>query len=109
MSVVVFDFVVMFVDVQLLVADLAAMKVVAGAVAKYVGVVVTLLGRWVLLVVVAVAEIAVFLCHVHPHRLLRVGSLVVVEMVSRACMVICRGLCRCCLCPVLVVGRSRVG
>ena len=47
-----------------------------------VGVVVTLLGRWVLLVVVVVVGNAVFLCHGLPLRLLRVGSLVVVGRVN---------------------------
>ena len=95
--------------VLLLVVALAAMSVVAGAVVESVVVLVMLHGMWVLLVVVVVAGSVVDLCHVHPHRLLRVGSLVVVEMVSHVCMVICRGLCRCCLCHVLVVGRNLVG
>ena len=88
------------------VVDLVATSVVAGAVVVSVGVLVRPYGMLVGLVVRVAAK--PFLCHV-PRRLQRVGSRVVAEMVSRVGMVLCRGLCRCCLglCPV--VGRSLVG
>ena len=104
----VLDFAVQSVAVLLLVAAVVATSVVAEAVVKSVAVLVTVLGTWVLLVVVAVAGSVVSLCHVHRPRLLRVGSLVVAEMVSRVRKVLCLGLCRCCLGHVLAVGRSRV-
>ena len=93
--------------VLLLVVVLDAMSVAADAVVKSVVVLVMLLGRLVLLVVIVAAMSC--LCHVHLHRLRRVGSHVVAGRVSRVRMVLCLGPCRCCLGLGLAVGRSLVG
>ena len=83
---------------------LAAKSVVAVVAAVRVVVVVMLLCT-VVLVVVGVAA-TLYLCRVRPHRLLRMGSQVDAGRVSRAFVVLCRGLCRCCLGLGLVVERS---
>ena len=95
--------------VLLVVVVLVATSVAAGAVVESVGVLVMLLGRLVLLVVVVAAGSVAYLCHVHLHRLLRVESLVLAEMVSRVRKVFCLGICRCCLVHGLAVVRSHVG
>ena len=83
-----------------------AMSVTAVSVVVPVVVLVMSLGRPAALVGLAAAK--PFLCHVPLLRLRRVGSRLVVGMVSRVGMVLCRGLCRCFLglCPA--VGRSLV-
>ena len=98
---------VLAVVVLLVVVVLVATSVAAGAVVESVDVLVMLHGKLVRLVVRVAAR--PFLCHVRRLRLRRVGSRVVVGMVNRVGMVLCRGLCRCFLglCPA--VGRSLVG
>ena len=92
---------------QLSVVLLVAKSVAAVVAAVLAVVVVMLLGIVVLLVVLVAATF--YLCRVRLHRLLRVGSQVDAGRVSRVHVVLCRGLCRCCLglCPV--VGQSLVG
>ena len=92
--------------VLLLVVALVAMSVAADAVVKSVVVLVMLLGRLVLLVVIVAAMFC--LCHVHLHRLRRMGSQVVAGRVSRVRVLFCLGPCRCCLGLCLAVGRSLV-
>ena len=98
---------VLVVAVLRVVVALVATSVVAGAVVVSVGVLVRPCGMLVGLVERVAAK--PFLCHVPHLRLRRVGSRVVVGMVNRVGMVLCRGLCRCFLglCPA--VGRSLVG
>ena len=98
---------VLVVAVLRVVVALVATSVVAGAVVVSVGVLVRLRGMLVGLVGRVAAK--PFLCRVPLRRLRRVESRVVAEKVSRVGVVLCRGLCRCCLglCPV--VGRSLVG
>ena len=98
---------VLVVAALLVVVSLVATSVVAGAVVVSVGVLVRPCGMLVGLVVRVAAK--PFLCHVPLLRLRREGSRVVVGMVNRVGMVLCRGLCRCFLglCPA--VGRSLVG
>ena len=83
---------------------LVAMSVVAVVAEVLAVVVVRLLGIVAQLVVLVVATF--YLCRVRLPRLLRVGSQVDAGRVSRVQTVLCRGLCRCCLCLVLVEGRS---
>ena len=97
---------VLVVAVLRVVVALVATSVVAGAVVVSVGVLVRPCGMLVGLVERVAAK--PFLCHVPHLRLRRVESRVVVGMVSRVGMVLCRGLCRCCLGLGLVVERSHV-
>ena len=92
--------------VLLVVVVLVATSVAADAVVESVDVLVMRHGRVVLLVVHVVAKS--FLCHVRLHRLRRVGSQVVAGKVSRVRMVLCLGLCRCCLGRGPAVGHSLV-
>ena len=85
---------------------LAAKSVAAVAAVVLVVVVVMLLGI-VVLVVVGVAAI-LCLCRARPHRLRRMGNQVDAGKVSRAVVVLCRGLCRCCHGLGLAVERSHV-
>ena len=92
--------------VQLSVVLLVAKSVAAVAAVVLVVVVVMLLGI-VVLVVVGVAAI-LCLCRARPHRLRRMGNQVDAGKVSRAVVVLCRGLCRCCHGLGLAVERSHV-
>ena len=89
---------------MLSVAAAVATSVAAVAVVKPVAVLVTVLGKWVLLVTVVAAT--AFPCRALLHRLLRMGSLVAAGKVKWARTVLCLGLCRCCLGRGPVAGRS---
>ena len=90
--------------VLLSVVFLVAKSVAAVDAVMLAVVVVMLLGIVALLVVLVAATF--YLCRVRLHRLLRVGSQVDAGRVSRVHTVLCRGLCRCCLCLALVEERS---
>ena len=100
----VLDFAVLSVAVLLLVAAVVATSVVAEAVVKSVAVLVTVLGKWVLLVAVVAAT--AFPCRALRHRLLRMGSLVAAGKVRLDRTVPCLGLCRCCRGLGPVAGQS---
>ena len=104
--------VVLYRAVQAVFVLLSVVCLVAKSVAAVVAVmlavvVVMLLGIVALLVVLVVATF--YLCRVRLHRLLRVESQVDAGRVIRVLVVLCRGLCRCCLGLGLVAGRSLVG